>query len=219
MYPRSGFRSGGTCKRTLVDSGFVPGKHANVPSFRFSFRGEHPPKPPFGKPLFCDSKTSTLTMVLFQSIAHLASVVLLMDVILLLLVLEPQSILLSASARKGNGGVSPRSANQANSAAAPVHVIKQDSHRSLYLQPQPSFMRVSVFRQVTAKRLWGQPELPQAENCSPAERLFLSQGRMTRSQKKEVFSRTPPLLLAMSQAVLPLHWGTLQIWIWIPMSF
>ena len=38
MYPRSGFRSGGTCECTLVPV-FVPGEHANVPSFRFSFRG------------------------------------------------------------------------------------------------------------------------------------------------------------------------------------
>ena len=37
MYPRSGFRSGGTCKRTLVPV-FVLGEHPNVPSFRFSFR-------------------------------------------------------------------------------------------------------------------------------------------------------------------------------------
>ena len=37
-YPRSGFRSGGTCERTLVPV-FVPGEHLNVPSFRFSFRG------------------------------------------------------------------------------------------------------------------------------------------------------------------------------------
>ena len=37
-YPRSGFRSGGTCERSLVPV-FVP--------------GEHPPKPPFWKPPFC----------------------------------------------------------------------------------------------------------------------------------------------------------------------
>ena len=37
-YPRSGFRSGGTSERTLVPV-FVP--------------GEHPPKPPFWKPPFC----------------------------------------------------------------------------------------------------------------------------------------------------------------------
>ena len=35
MYPRSGFRSGGTYERTLVPE-FVPGEHSNVPSFRFS---------------------------------------------------------------------------------------------------------------------------------------------------------------------------------------
>ena len=38
MYPRSGFRSGGTCERTLV-SVFVSGEHPNVPSFRSSLRG------------------------------------------------------------------------------------------------------------------------------------------------------------------------------------
>ena len=75
MCPRSGFRFGGTCERTLVPV-FVPGEHPNVPSFRFSFRGnmrtyprsgfrsggtsectlvpvfvpgEHPPKPRFWK--------------------------------------------------------------------------------------------------------------------------------------------------------------------------
>ena len=35
------FRSGGTCECTLVPV-FVPGEHANVPSFQFSFR-EHSP--------------------------------------------------------------------------------------------------------------------------------------------------------------------------------
>ena len=39
MYPRSGFGSGGTCERTLVPV-FIPGEHANVPSFRFSFQGK-----------------------------------------------------------------------------------------------------------------------------------------------------------------------------------
>ena len=34
MYPRSGFRSGGTCECTLLPV-FAPGEHANVPSFRF----------------------------------------------------------------------------------------------------------------------------------------------------------------------------------------
>ena len=48
MCPRSGFRSGGTCERTLVPV-FVPGEHANIPSFRFFVPGEHPPKPPFWK--------------------------------------------------------------------------------------------------------------------------------------------------------------------------
>ena len=43
---RFSFRSG-TCERTLVPV-FVPGgEHANVPSFRFSFRGEHPNVPLF----------------------------------------------------------------------------------------------------------------------------------------------------------------------------
>ena len=53
-YPRSGFRSGGTCERTLVPV-FVPGEHPNVPSFRFLFRGTSAKSPllenhPFGKP-------------------------------------------------------------------------------------------------------------------------------------------------------------------------
>ena len=47
MYPRSGFRSRGTCERTLVPV-FVPGEHLSectlVPVF---VPGEHPPKPPF----------------------------------------------------------------------------------------------------------------------------------------------------------------------------
>ena len=38
MYPRSGFRSGGTCERTLVPI-FIPGEHPNVPSFRFFCSG------------------------------------------------------------------------------------------------------------------------------------------------------------------------------------
>ena len=38
MYPRSGFRSGGTCKHTLVPV-FVPGEHLNVPSFRWNVPG------------------------------------------------------------------------------------------------------------------------------------------------------------------------------------
>ena len=47
MYPRSGFRSGGTCERTLVPV-FVPGtsEWSLVPVF---VPGEHPPKPPFWK--------------------------------------------------------------------------------------------------------------------------------------------------------------------------
>ena len=47
MCPRSGFRSGGTCERSLVPV-FVPGEHPNVPSFRFC-SGAHQPKPPFWK--------------------------------------------------------------------------------------------------------------------------------------------------------------------------
>ena len=49
MCPRSGFRFGGTCERTLVPV-FVPGEHPNVPSFRFSFRGNICQNHPFGKP-------------------------------------------------------------------------------------------------------------------------------------------------------------------------
>ena len=47
MYPRSGFRSGGTCERTLVPV-FVLGEHPNVPSFRISFRGNIRQNHPFG---------------------------------------------------------------------------------------------------------------------------------------------------------------------------
>ena len=47
MYPRSGFRSVGTCECTLVPV-FVPGEHPNVPSFRFSFRGNIRQNHPFG---------------------------------------------------------------------------------------------------------------------------------------------------------------------------
>ena len=52
MCPRSGFRSRGTCERTLVPV-YVPGEHPNVPSFRFSFRGNICQNHPFGKPPFC----------------------------------------------------------------------------------------------------------------------------------------------------------------------
>ena len=48
MHPRSGFRSGGTCERTLVPV-FVPREHPNVSSFPVFVPGEHPPKPPFWK--------------------------------------------------------------------------------------------------------------------------------------------------------------------------
>ena len=54
MYPHSGFRSGGTSECTLVPV-FVPGEHLNVPSSRFSFKGNIRPNHPFGKPPF--SKT------------------------------------------------------------------------------------------------------------------------------------------------------------------
>ena len=51
MWPRSSFRSGGTCERTLVPV-FVPGEHPIVPSFRFSFRGNIRQNHPFGEPPF-----------------------------------------------------------------------------------------------------------------------------------------------------------------------
>ena len=46
MYPPSGFRSGGTCKRTR--SGFRSREHPNVSLFRFSFRGNIRQNHPFG---------------------------------------------------------------------------------------------------------------------------------------------------------------------------
>ena len=52
MYPRSSFRSGGTCERTLVPV-VVPGEHQDVPSFQFSFQGNIRQNHPFGKPPFC----------------------------------------------------------------------------------------------------------------------------------------------------------------------
>ena len=51
MCPRPGFRSEGTCEGTLVPV-FVLGEHPNVPSFRFSFRGNIHQNHPFGKPPF-----------------------------------------------------------------------------------------------------------------------------------------------------------------------
>ena len=51
MHPRSGFRSGGTCERTLFPV-FVPGEHPNVPSFQFSFQGNVRQNHPYGKPPF-----------------------------------------------------------------------------------------------------------------------------------------------------------------------
>ena len=58
MYPRSGFRSGGTSERTLVPV-FVPGEPSErilVPGF---VPGEHPPKPPFSKTtLFVNPRSS-----------------------------------------------------------------------------------------------------------------------------------------------------------------
>ena len=53
MYPRSAFRSGGTCECTLVPV-FVPGEHPNVPSFLLSFRGFIRQTHPFPKPPFCE---------------------------------------------------------------------------------------------------------------------------------------------------------------------
>ena len=50
MCASSSFRSGGTCERTLVPV-FVPGEHPNVPSFRFSFRGNILQNHLFGKPV------------------------------------------------------------------------------------------------------------------------------------------------------------------------
>ena len=51
MYPRSGFRSGGTCERTLVPVFRSGGtcERTLVPVFA---PGEHPPRPPFWKPPF-----------------------------------------------------------------------------------------------------------------------------------------------------------------------
>ena len=51
-YPRSGFRSGGTCERTLVPVFRSGGtfERTLVPVF---VPGEHPPKPPFWKSPFC----------------------------------------------------------------------------------------------------------------------------------------------------------------------
>ena len=53
MYPRSGFRSGGTCERTLVPV-FVP--------------GEHLPKPRtlFGKPPFCQLQRIGIVQKVFS---------------------------------------------------------------------------------------------------------------------------------------------------------
>ena len=56
MCPRSGFRSGGTCERTLVPV-FVPGEHPNVPSFRFSLRGNILQNHPFGNHPFGNPRT------------------------------------------------------------------------------------------------------------------------------------------------------------------
>ena len=55
IYPRSGFRSGGTCAHTLVPV-FVLGEQANVPSFRISFWGNIRQNHPFGKPPFCQPR-------------------------------------------------------------------------------------------------------------------------------------------------------------------
>ena len=56
-YPRSGFRSGGTCETTLVPV-FVPGVHPKVPSFRFSFRGNSRQNHRFGNHPFVQPQKS-----------------------------------------------------------------------------------------------------------------------------------------------------------------
>ena len=48
MYPRSGFRSGGTCERTLVLV-FRSGGTSECTLVPVFVPGEHPPKPPFWK--------------------------------------------------------------------------------------------------------------------------------------------------------------------------
>ena len=48
MSPRSGFRSGGTCERTLVPV-FVPGGTSECTVVPVFVPGEHPPKAPFWK--------------------------------------------------------------------------------------------------------------------------------------------------------------------------
>ena len=50
------FRSGGTCERTLVLV-FVLGENPNVPSFRFSFRGNIRQNYPFGNHPFGKAAT------------------------------------------------------------------------------------------------------------------------------------------------------------------
>ena len=57
MCPRSGFWCRGTSECTLVQV-FGTGEHLHVPSFRFFGAGEHPPKPPFWKPPFCEPPTN-----------------------------------------------------------------------------------------------------------------------------------------------------------------
>ena len=52
MYPRSSFRSGGTCERTLVPV-FRSGGTSECTLVPVFVPGEHPPKPPFWKPPFC----------------------------------------------------------------------------------------------------------------------------------------------------------------------
>ena len=75
MYPRSSFRFGGTCERTLAPV-FVPGEHQNVPSFRFSFRGNIRQNHPFGNLPFnprlsCDClKPECTTLSHPQSLAN-----------------------------------------------------------------------------------------------------------------------------------------------------
>ena len=51
MYPSSGFRSGGTCERTLVPV-FRSGATSERTLVPVLVPGGHPPKPPFWKPPF-----------------------------------------------------------------------------------------------------------------------------------------------------------------------
>ena len=69
--PSFRFRSGGTCERTLVPV-FIPGEHPNVPSFRFSFRGNVRQNHPFGNHPFANPrKKGHLEKGSFQKYDHL----------------------------------------------------------------------------------------------------------------------------------------------------